>query len=87
MNTKDEDRGIIPPHNFEPFPEPQTIPSGWDLSGLLPAPEPFDFAQGKPGRDDPPSAGREGKSSFAGPQAPDLLGLSLRPGGLAQRDL
>ena len=25
---------------FEPFPEPQTMPSGWDLSGLTPAPEP-----------------------------------------------
>jgi hypothetical protein len=26
------------PEWHEPFPEPQTIPSGWDLSELLPAP-------------------------------------------------
>ena len=40
MNNQDQDRGIVPPNNFEPFPEPQTIPSGWDLSELLSAPEP-----------------------------------------------
>jgi hypothetical protein len=22
---------------FEPFPEPQTMPKGWDFSGLIPA--------------------------------------------------
>ncbi len=25
---------------FEPFPEPNTMPSGWDLSGLMPDPLP-----------------------------------------------
>ena len=25
---------------FEPFPEPSTMPSCWDLSGLAPDPEP-----------------------------------------------
>ena len=40
MNNQDQDRGIVPPNNFEPFPEPQTIPSGWDLSELLSAPGP-----------------------------------------------
>ncbi len=25
---------------FQPFPEPNTMPSGWDLSGLTPDPEP-----------------------------------------------
>jgi hypothetical protein len=24
---------------FDPFPEPHTIPSGWDISGLVPNPE------------------------------------------------
>jgi hypothetical protein len=23
---------------FDPFPKPQTMPSGWDLSGLVPTP-------------------------------------------------
>lgn len=44
MNTRNEDRETIVSHCFEPFPEPQTIPSGWDLSGVLSAPEPFDLA-------------------------------------------
>jgi hypothetical protein len=26
------------PEDHNPFPEPQTIPTGWDLSALLPAP-------------------------------------------------
>ncbi len=25
---------------FDPFPEPQTIPKGWDLSGLISSPHP-----------------------------------------------
>jgi len=40
MNTQDEDQEILVPQCFEPFPEPQTIPSGWDLSGLLSTPQP-----------------------------------------------
>jgi hypothetical protein len=40
MNTQDEDRDIVQSHYFDPFPEPQTIPSGWDISELLSAPEP-----------------------------------------------
>jgi hypothetical protein len=44
MNTQDEERDVFTSHCFEPFPEPQTIPSGWDLSGFLSAPEPFDLA-------------------------------------------
>ena len=39
MNTQDEDRDVFQSHCFDPFPQPQTIPSGWDLSGLFPAPE------------------------------------------------
>ena len=39
MNTQDEDRDVFQSHCFDPFPQPQTIPSGWDLSGLFPAPK------------------------------------------------
>jgi hypothetical protein len=37
-STYDVKEPIIPEW-LEPFPEPQTIPSGWDLSELLSAPE------------------------------------------------
>jgi hypothetical protein len=40
MNTPDENRDIFQSQYFDPFPQPQTIPSGWDLSGLFPTPEP-----------------------------------------------
>ena len=33
----DEKESILPEWH-EPFPEPQTIPSGWDLSEVLPTP-------------------------------------------------
>jgi hypothetical protein len=36
MNTPNEDRDIFQPESFDPFPQPQTIPAGWDLSGLFP---------------------------------------------------
>lgn len=35
MTTQDEDRDTTQSHCFEPFPQPQTIPAGWDLSTLL----------------------------------------------------
>ena len=38
MNTPDEDRDFNSAYN--PFPEPQTIPSGWDASAILSAPQP-----------------------------------------------
>jgi hypothetical protein len=40
MNTQDEDRDVFQSHCFDPFPQPQTIPSGWDLSGLFPSQQP-----------------------------------------------
>ena len=40
MNTQDEHRDVFQSHCFDPFPQPQTIPSGWDLSGLFPVPQP-----------------------------------------------
>ena len=29
---------------FDPFPEPQTMPSGWDLSGLITDPRPVSIS-------------------------------------------
>jgi hypothetical protein len=38
MNTQPDDQDILENSAYNPFPEPQTIPSGWDLSGFT-APE------------------------------------------------
>ena len=39
MTTQqDEDRNVIQAHCFDPFPEPRTIPTGWDMSTLLSTP-------------------------------------------------
>jgi hypothetical protein len=40
MTTQDENRENIHTPAYNPFPEPQTIPSGWDTSGFFSAPEP-----------------------------------------------
>ena len=37
MNTPNEEQGYNSAYN--PFPEPQTIPAGWDASALLSAPQ------------------------------------------------
>jgi hypothetical protein len=39
MNTQDENRDIVHSSTNNPFPEPQTIPAGWDISVLLSTPE------------------------------------------------
>jgi len=39
MTTQNEDRDVFQSQYFDPFPQPQTIPSGWDLSGLFPTPK------------------------------------------------
>lgn len=39
MNTHNEDENVIGNSAYNPFPEPQTIPSGWDLSGLTSMPK------------------------------------------------
>lgn len=39
MTTQNEDRDVFQTHCFEPFPEPQTIPSGWDTSGFFSTPQ------------------------------------------------
>lgn len=40
MSTPNENPNVSENPIFEPFPEPNTMPSGWDLSGLTPNPEP-----------------------------------------------
>ncbi len=40
MTTQDENQDTAQSQYFDPFPQPQTIPSGWDLSALLSTSEP-----------------------------------------------
>lgn len=40
MSTPNETSNVPDTPIFEPFPEPSGYPSGWDLSGLTPDPEP-----------------------------------------------
>jgi hypothetical protein len=39
MNTPNEERDTTSNSAFNPFPEPQTIPSGWDLSEIICTPQ------------------------------------------------
>lgn len=45
MDTQNEDQDVFQSEYFDPFPQPQTIPSGWDLSGLFPTPVPDSVEQ------------------------------------------
>ncbi len=38
MNTQDETQDTVQATAYNPFPEPQTIPCGWDLSELTAPP-------------------------------------------------
>jgi hypothetical protein len=40
MTNQDENQDTVQSQYFDPFPQPQTIPSGWDLSGLISDPQP-----------------------------------------------
>ena len=40
MTTQDENQDPVQTSAHNPFPEPQTIPSGWDTSGFFSASEP-----------------------------------------------
>ncbi len=40
MPTPKEETNATPDPIFDPFPEPQTMPSGWDLSVFIPDPDP-----------------------------------------------
>ncbi len=39
MNTQDEKQDTVQTSSRNSFPEPQTIPSGWDTSGISSAPK------------------------------------------------
>ncbi len=39
MTTQNEDRDVFQSQCFDPFPEPRTIPSGWDISVFFSAPK------------------------------------------------
>ena len=38
MTTQQNEERDVNQHCFDPFPEPQTIPAGWDTSAILSAP-------------------------------------------------
>jgi len=46
MNLQDEYQDTVKTSAYNPFPEPQTIPSGWDTSGFFSDPEPASNEQG-----------------------------------------
>lgn len=35
MNTHNDDQDVVSNSAHNPFPEPQTIPSGWDYAALM----------------------------------------------------
>ena len=35
MSTQNEDQDFVQADWFDPFPQPNTIPSGWDVSGFF----------------------------------------------------
>ncbi len=39
MTTQNEDQNLVQTDWFDPFPEPHTIPAGWDTSGFFSAPQ------------------------------------------------
>ena len=39
MDAQDDKQDTVQSTAYNPFPEPQTIPSGWDLSALMSTPE------------------------------------------------
>ena len=40
MNTQDENQDSVYNSAYNPFPEPQTIPAGWDTSVFSSVPQP-----------------------------------------------
>ena len=40
MSTQNEDQDFVQADWFDPFPQPNTIPSGWDVSGFFSEPQP-----------------------------------------------
>ena len=39
MSTSNEDQAVADNSAYNPFPEPQTIPAGWDTSTFFSSPE------------------------------------------------
>ena len=39
MNTEDENQDTVQTSAYNPFPEPRTIPAGWDTSEFYSAPQ------------------------------------------------
>ncbi len=39
MTAQNEDQDFVQTDWFDPFPEPHTIPAGWDTSGFFSAPQ------------------------------------------------
>jgi len=39
MTTQNEDQDFVQTNWFDPFPEPHTIPAGWDISGFFSTPQ------------------------------------------------
>ncbi len=39
MSTQNEDQDFVQTDWFDPFPEPHTIPAGWDISGFFATPQ------------------------------------------------
>jgi hypothetical protein len=56
MNPQDENQDTVQTSAYDPFPKPQTIPSGWDTSGFSSAPQPASVAE----EDDAVEAGTQG---------------------------
>ena len=46
MTTQIEDEAVPPPEGYDPFPQPQTIPAGWDVSVLFSEPDAPDVVEG-----------------------------------------
>ncbi len=51
MSAQTEDQDVSQANWFDPFPEPHTIPSGWDLSELFPDPQTVPLSDTAPGAD------------------------------------
>jgi hypothetical protein len=54
MNAQNENQDFSRTKDFDPFPEPQTIPSGWDLSEFLSPPENVPTPESDPDADNQP---------------------------------
>ncbi|MEW6401176.1 MAG: hypothetical protein AB1649_05215 [Chloroflexota bacterium] len=47
MNPQNENQDTVQTSAHDPFPQPQTIPSGWDTSGFFSEPRPAPVVDGE----------------------------------------